>query len=542
MNILKDIINAARPVSLCPHKCFCAFCLIVLNTHAALASPADYVKNDNIANCANCTTDSILNPNILISPNSLIPNPLNSTYTTTLLPNNSSLTIIDSSFLNPNSTIVNSLKSSVLNDVNSSQSTAINDDYDGVFDGDWGETHSIKLASELNNRSLIVPDLLPGPCSNLDGRIVAADILGIWLVAFISAFLPYFPFVKQNQRMISLINCLGAGILLGTCFFHYMPEVREEFERTAGYDPHALHFELYTICGFLLILLTEQFITTYVSPFFTEDGFPTHCHSHNEPGELGNGHGHESGNGHGHGHSHAPAEHGPEQAGLLVHASPSRSETSSGTTVPVANGCLPETVLEEEIDDHCHEDVQSHSALRSIAFVVSLAVHSVVEGAALTLQAKDWGTNSTLLISIGIHKVAIGLTMGFTLKSSKLTRRDAQIALFTWTVFSPLGGLIAYLGCQSELFNSSSIPPLNAIGLGTFLYVLFFEIAPHEFLGTSEKPNKFFKSLVLVAGVGFTFWLNKQFAHSHEDSVGHEGHDHGAHKAHDHDDHAGHSH
>ena len=63
---------------------------------------------------------------------------------------------------------------------------------------------------------------------------------------------------------------------------------------------------------------------------------------------------------------------------------------------------------------------------------------------------------------------------------------------------------MSYLGCQSQLFASSSIPPLNAIGLGTFLYVLFFEIAPHEFLGTSEKPNKFFKSLVLVVGVGFT--------------------------------------
>ena len=154
-----------------------------------------------------------------------------------------------------------------------------------------------------------------------------------------------------------------------------MPEVREEFENLAkiegkAYDPHALHFELYTICGFLLILLTEQFITTYISKFFKDGGFPTHCHSHGE--QAGHGHGHEAGDGrghghgHGHGHSHAPAEHGPEQAGLLVQASPSRSETSSSTTVPVPTGCLAETV--PEIDEHCHEDVQSHSALRSIAF------------------------------------------------------------------------------------------------------------------------------------------------------------------------------
>jgi len=47
---------------------------------------------------------------------------------------------------------------------------------------------------------------------------------------------------------------------------------------------------------------------------------------------------------------------------------------------------------------------------------------------------------------------------------------------------------------------------------------------------------------MLVGGVGFTFWLNKQFQHSHGDADGHEGHDHGAHEGHGHDDHSGNSH
>ena len=94
--------------------------------------------------------------------------------------------------------------------------------------------------------------------------------------------------------------------------------------------------------------------------------------------------------------------------------------------------------------------------------------------------------------------------MGFALQSSKLTKRDSLIALFIWTIFSPLGAIISWSGCGTGVFSNNMVPPLNAIGLGTFLYILFFEIAPHEFLGTGESPNKFIKSLIMLFGVVFT--------------------------------------
>jgi len=311
-------------------------------------------------------------------------------------------------------------------------------------------------------------------CKSLDNNIVFVDIATVWLVPMVGAFTPYF--LKKSAALISWINCVGAGILLGTCFFHYMPEVQEEFTKLPNYDKHDLYFELYTVSGFLLILLVEQFVSSYCAHYFERDGLKSHCDHQVLDNEKKSDH---------------SLQDGSHEKFL---GSPTKSP-------------------------HCHENSSSHSAIRSLAFVASLAVHSIVEGAALVLRAENWTKNSAMLISMLVHKFAVGLTMGFTLKTSKLSDKIAKIALFSWTIFSPMGGLLALLGCSTEMFSNSMIPPLNAIGLGSFLYVLFFEIAPHEFLGMEEvkgsasKPNKFVKALVVVAGVGLTLGMNKMLPH-----------------------------
>ena len=141
------------------------------------------------------------------------------------------------------------------------------------------------------------------------------------------------------------------------------------------------------------------------------------------------------------------------------------------------------------------------------------------------MQASSWTANRAMLVSVSVHKIAVGLTMGFTLKSSNLSRKSAWIASFSWVCFSPLGGLMAYGGCEQGIIDSAVFLPLNAIGLGSFFYVLFFEIAPHEFLGSGEKPTKFVKSMIFVVGVAITFGMVILFPHSH----GPDGHCHNGH-------------
>jgi hypothetical protein len=284
-----------------------------------------------------------------------------------------------------------------------------------------------------------------------------------------------------------------------------MPEVQEEFTKLPNYDKHDLYFELFTVSGFLLILLVEQFVSSYSAfkkklslKLAQKNEFlviflkifmnAMYC------------------------------AHYFERDGLKSHCDHQVLDNEKKSDHSLRDGSHEKFLGSPTKDPHCHENSSSHSAIRSLAFVASLAVHSIVEGAALVLRAENWKKNSAMLISMLVHKFAVGLTMGFTLKTSKLSDKIAKIALFSWTIFSPMGGLLALLGCSTEMFSNSMIPPLNAIGLGSFLYVLFFEIAPHEFLGMEEvgsasKPNKFVKALVVVAGVGLTLGMNKMLPH-----------------------------
>ena len=112
-------------------------------------------------------------------------------------------------------------------------------------------------------------------CSDLSTTIILTDIISIFTVPFLSAFTPYL--IYNSKKIISWVNCIGAGVLLGTCFFHLIPEIREEFTKLKNYDEHDLKFELFTLLGFLFILITEQFIDTYCKHYFEKDGLKSHC-------------------------------------------------------------------------------------------------------------------------------------------------------------------------------------------------------------------------------------------------------------------------
>merc|ERR1712178_355161 len=88
--------------------------------------------------------------------------------------------------------------------------------------------------------------------------------------------------------------------------------------------------------------------------------------------------------------------------------------------------------------------------------------------------------------------------------------------LLVWALFSPIGGILGFGFCKLGWMQSGWIPYLSAIGLGSFIYVLFFEVTPHEFLFKS-KQNKFFKSVVMAIGCGLSYLITTAFpcAHGH---------------------------
>ena len=71
---------------------------------------------------------------------------------------------------------------------------------------------------------------------------------------------------------------------------------------------------------------------------------------------------------------------------------------------------------------------------------------------------------------------------------------------------------------------------LDAFSIGVFLYVLFFEIVVHEFLGLNHKKGvKAMKAVLMSVGTLVIYVMQSSFCHSHD---GHDHHGHGDHSEH----------
>ena len=75
----------------------------------------------------------------------------------------------------------------------------------------------------------------------------------------------------------------------------------------------------------------------------------------------------------------------------------------------------------------------------------------MIEGGALALMTESWEQNISMFLSISVHKIAIGVTMGFNLKSSKLKKIHTQLILLIWSALSSIGGIISFYGILRNL-------------------------------------------------------------------------------------------
>ena len=78
----------------------------------------------------------------------------------------------------------------------------------------------------------------------------------------------------------------------------------------------------------------------------------------------------------------------------------------------------------------------------------------------------------------------------------------------------------------NEGIAGAVIGSLQGLACGSFLYIVFFELLPHEFFTRKRRPNPLFKVLSLTAGIGLMsviMMLSPVWKHSnlqHVDVVG----------------------
>jgi len=309
---------------------------------------------------------------------------------------------------------------------------------------------------------------------NLDTGIGITWILIILTVALLSTQLPLLLKSKLNDKTTAWINSIGAGLLLGTCFFHLLPEILEGFLENTENDTmvNIKHCMLSIVSGFLFILVAEQFVMTYV---IKENDLPIHCHP---DGEIHLTHVTTKDS-----KCHASTVTSPSDDNGDCPAIPNKEE-GDGDNEQTKLNQIKETCkgLDDPINiHHCHESVHHHSRIRALVLVFSISIHAFFEGFALTMQAESWKMSWPLGVSLIPHKIAVGMTMAFQILSSRLDIFTAQLSLLFWACITPIGGSLALITCKLSMASSTWIPYVNAFAVGTFLSFYFLKLRRTNF-------------------------------------------------------------
>lgn len=156
---------------------------------------------------------------------------------------------------------------------------------------------------------------------------------------------------------------------------------------------------------------------------------------------------------------------------------------------------------------HFHVDFGSQSALRSFILVFSLSLHSVFEGLAVGLL-EDERQVLEICLALMIHKSIISFSLAFKLLQGWLRRSVVAGCLLLFAIMSPLG-----IGVGMGITETKASPQhqlarstLEGLATGTFIYITFMEILPHELRSGRNRIPKVAMLLVgfaVVTGVLF---------------------------------------
>ncbi|KAG5849093.1 hypothetical protein ANANG_G00106370 [Anguilla anguilla] len=259
---------------------------------------------------------------------------------------------------------------------------------------------------------------------------------------------------ETHKVLLSFISCFAGGVFLAACLLDIIPDYLSDIGAeldARGVDTSFPVQEFIMAMGFFLVLILERIVLNCTGRR-GEESAPL----------LG-----QTGHGHGHGHGTNDLE-GSAQ--------------------------------------HVHVDLQAHSSFRSFILFLSLSLHSVFEGLAIGLQS----TESKVLeicIAILVHKSIIVFSMSVKLVQSAVKPLWVAAYVGVFAVMSPLGIAVGISVMEAQLESSALIQSvLEGLAAGTFIYITFLEILPHE-LNSPERP--LLKVLFILLGfsvmAGLTF-------------------------------------
>lgn len=273
------------------------------------------------------------------------------------------------------------------------------------------------------------------------------------------------------RMIISFCSCFAGGVFIAACLLDLLPDVEENFAKVlleikdqykVDFDYPVAQFVM--VFGFFLILSIEQTVLHYQERWRAE------------------------------------AEREPL---LSQRRRQSYQSTSSVGREPAVTGVSNEFFPHHHHDDHedhshTPEGIFQHSSLRSIMLLLALSFHSVFEGLAIGLQ-DDAQHMLSIFIAVSVHKAVMSFSLGLNIAQSNLSIKSFIMSNILFSISSPIGvGIgIAISGLPPSLPQDICNGVLQGIAGGTFLYITFFEVLPHEL---NAPKKRLWKVLFVILG------------------------------------------
>ncbi|TDH11246.1 hypothetical protein EPR50_G00058880 [Perca flavescens] len=249
-----------------------------------------------------------------------------------------------------------------------------------------------------------------------------------------------------RHRLLSLISCFAGGVFLATCLLDLLPDYLHSINEAFSNAGVTLQFplpEFILAMGFFLVLVLEQAVLA-----FKDQSSP----------------------------------HVEECRALLVDSSIQANDSN----------------VRHRSQRDFHVDSGSRSALRAFILVFSLSLHSAFKGLALGLL-DDGKAVLEICLALMIHKSVVSFSLAFRLSRGRLRRAAVAGCVLLFAAMAPLG-----IGVGVALRESEASPrhqlarcTLEGLAAGTFVYITFIEILPHE-LGAAG--SRIPKVAMLLAG------------------------------------------
>ena len=296
----------------------------------------------------------------------------------------------------------------------------------------------------------------------------------------------------RYQKWLSCLSCVAGGVFMGTCILDLFPDTQEQIDVLLDHLDVRHKFpvaEFIVVFGFLLVLCIEQIILEYKESSIML--------SINEYESLDSD-------------SNSSVSEERNQSDLsiggvsdLLNISSTLSDINrfdNSSPFPGNVSCDPE---DGHGHDHnyahsIHQDTASHSPLRMYLLLLAISLHSIFEGLAIGLQ-KSIDNVVALFATVIFHKGLIAFSLGLNSVQSRLTVSQMIKSNIFFTITAPIGVGIGMAIMEMEITVTQALlsGSLQGIACGTFLYVTFFEVLPHEL---NYRENRILKLLFVILG------------------------------------------